>query len=215
MEKIKGLIIKDILQLKTYRRTIVLYIAIFIFSSFSSDGINQVLLMLMAMFFGMFAIASFNYDASSRADKYILSLPLTKKEVVKAKYIFIILATFFGAFLGTALNIVLTYITTKKLINLGMLLNTIFAGLLVIVLVQAFQIPFIYKYGPEKGRLISIMITMSFVSLIVGIFSTPKMTENISEMAEILMPILFFLGTMIIYYISYKVSCIIYSKSEQ
>ena len=34
MEKIKGLIIKDILQLKTYRRTIVLYIAIFIFSSF-------------------------------------------------------------------------------------------------------------------------------------------------------------------------------------
>ena len=171
--------------------------------------------MLMAMFFGMFAIASFNYDASSRADKYILSLPLTKKEVVKAKYIFIILATFFGAFLGTALNIVLTYITTKKLINLGMLLNTIFAGLLVIALVQAFQIPFIYKYGPEKGRLISIIITMSFVSLIVGIFSAPKMMENISETTKILMPILFSLGTMIIYYISYKVSCIIYSKSEQ
>ena len=62
---------------------------------------------------------------------------------------------------------------------------------------------------------ISIIITMSFVSLIVGIFSAPKMTENISETTKILMPILFSLGTMIIYYISYKVSCIIYSKSEQ
>ena len=169
----------------------------------------------MTMIFGMFAIASFNYDASSKADRYILTLPLTKKEVVKAKYIFIILATFFGAFLGTVLNIVLTYITTKTLIDLGMLLNTIFAGLLGIALVQAFQIPFIYKYGPEKGRLISIIITMSFVSLIVGIFSAPQMTEHISETTKIFMPILFFLGTMIIYYISYRVSCIIYGKSEQ
>ena len=83
MEKIKGLIIKDILQLKTYRRTIVLYIALFILSSFSSEGASQMLLVFMVLAFGMFAIASFNYDASSRADKYILSLPLTKKEVAK------------------------------------------------------------------------------------------------------------------------------------
>ena len=39
MEKIKGLIIKDILQLKTYRRTIVLYIAIFIFSSLDIESL--------------------------------------------------------------------------------------------------------------------------------------------------------------------------------
>ena len=100
MEKIKGLIIKDILQLKTYRRTIVLYIALFILSSFSSEGASQMLLVFMVLAFGMFAIASFNYDASSRADKYILSLPLTKKEVVKAKYIFVIMATLLGALIG-------------------------------------------------------------------------------------------------------------------
>lgn len=152
MEKIKGLIIKDILQLKTYRRTIVLYIALFILSSFSSEGASQMLLVFMVLAFGMFAIASFNYDASSRADKYILSLPLTKKEVVKAKYIFVIMATLLGALIGIIIDVIITFVTQKTMLDIGVLLMTITTSLFGIALVQAVQIPFIYKLRTRKRK---------------------------------------------------------------
>ena len=88
MNVIKGLITKDILQLKTYKKTLIIFIVIFTLTSISGEGgIGNMLAIMLTLGFGMFSMASFNYDELNKADRYILTLPLTKKEVVLSKYI--------------------------------------------------------------------------------------------------------------------------------
>lgn len=83
MKIIEGLILKDLLQLKSYVRTMFFYIVIFFITSFSyaseDKSINPTLLILITLAFGMFAIVSFSYDTTSKADRYVLTLPTTKK----------------------------------------------------------------------------------------------------------------------------------------
>ena len=87
MNNIKGLLVKDILQLKSYKKTLIFFIIIFILTSISNDGrIGSALIIMLTLGFGMFSIASFSYDETNKADKFILTLPLTKKEVVLSKY---------------------------------------------------------------------------------------------------------------------------------
>lgn len=216
MNTLKGLILKDFLQLKMYRKTIILYIIVFAISSKSSSNSSQMLLALLPLIFGMFAIASFNYDAISKADKYILALPTTKKEVVRARYIFIMLATFVGALVGILLNILTTYIYTKTFIDVGSIFMALISSTFVVVAIQALYIPFIYKFGPEKkGRIISLLISIVFVSLAVGVLDTSETVEKINEMSKFIISTITFLLALIVYYISYKVSCMIYNKTEQ
>ena len=79
-------------------------------------------------------------------------LPLTKKEVVKAKYIFVIMATLLGALIGIIIDVIITFVTQKTMLDIGVLLMTITTSLFGIALVQAVQIPFIYKLRTRKGK---------------------------------------------------------------
>ena len=63
MSIIKGLVIKDLLQLKSYKKTLIIYILIFCISSLSlENGIENMLVVMLTLGLGMFSIASFNYD---------------------------------------------------------------------------------------------------------------------------------------------------------
>ena len=90
MNRIKGLIIKDLLQLKTYRKTLILFIFVFVVSGMQQETMDSAMSMITIMLilvFGMVGIGTFSYDEMAKADRYILTLPLTRKEVVRAKYV--------------------------------------------------------------------------------------------------------------------------------
>lgn len=113
MNQIKGLIIKDLLQLKSYRRTLIVFIFVFIAASIAQEHTRNVLTVMMTLGLGMFSIATFSYDEMAKADKYILTLPLTKKEVVLAKYVLVIASTVVGAILGVIVSIILAMVMRR------------------------------------------------------------------------------------------------------
>ena len=76
----KGLILKDLLQLKSYWKTLIIYTVIFILAGAVQEtekGINVMIIFMLTFGFGMFAMASFNYDEQAKADGYLLSFPLS------------------------------------------------------------------------------------------------------------------------------------------
>jgi len=173
MSIIKGLITKDLLQLKSYRKTLLIFMIIFIFTSFaqsSIDGIGNMLVIMTTLGFGMFSIATFNYDETAKADKYILTLPLTKKEVVLSKYILVIMSTIIGAILGTIISSVVISIVNKQLPDMMELLYSAIGGIFGIGIIESIQIPCIYKYGSEKGR-IWLFVGVFSISFCVGFLS--------------------------------------------
>ena len=168
MNVIKGLITKDILQLKTYKRTLIIFIVIFTLTSISGEGgIGKMLAIMLTLGFGMFSMASFNYDELNKADRYILTLPLTKKEVVLSKYILVIGSTVIGSIIGMILSYIVTFAMSKQMPNIEEIIAVGLGGILGIGLIEAIQIPCVYKWGAEKGRIQMVIVT-ALVALLAG-----------------------------------------------
>ena len=221
MNVIKGLIIKDILQLKNYKKTLIVFILIFTLTSISgTDGTGNMLAIMLTLGFGMFSMASFNYDELNKADRYILTFPLTKKQVVLSKYILVIGSTVIGSILGTILGFIVTFAINKQVSNIEELILAGLGGIFGIGLIEAIQIPCVYKWGAEKGRIQMVIVT-AFVALLTGgvMFIGEKVniqftSNNILDMLSGFLPLIFIVVTIVMYYISYKVAYKIYEKKE-
>ena len=183
---IKGLIKKDLYNLGSYKSSLIIMI---IFCAVAIIGTKAVIYgpIIICTMIGMIALSTFSYDEISKANKYILTLPTNRKELVKEKFILAIGATIFGGILGILITIVVTkimnYIQPINTINLNyndLLFSTI-GGMFGISLIQAIQIPSIYKWGPEKGRIQMFILIFLLVVLISGIgFLIMKSNININ-----------------------------------
>lgn len=223
MNIVKGLITKDLLQLKSYRKTLIMFIIIFVSISISQEttkGIGGMLVIMLTLGLGMFAVTTFNYDESAKADKYILTLPLTRKEIVLSKYVLVICATTIGSIIGMIASGITTFAISKQMPNIEELLSFGLGAIFGIGIVESIQIPCIYKYGAEKGRLQIFIIAGIGALLIGGLFLIGEKLNLNLPISSILnfinnfWALLLLLGIIITYYISFKISNSIYSKKE-
>ncbi len=220
MNIIKGLMIKDLLQLKSYKKSLIISLVIYILIAMSQSNINGIsgmLIIMLTLLFGMYSIASFNYDEVSKSDKFILTLPLTRKEIILSKYIFVIGSTILGCVFSLVISFLVTFIFTKSIPNILEFLYLGIGAIFGIGIIESIQIPCIYKWGAEKGRLqmFVLIILMSF--LLGGIsYLTFDMTNisNIINLIEKILPFILLILAVIMYFISYKVSYKIYIKKE-
>lgn len=221
MNVIKGLIVKDILQLKTYKKTLIIFILIFTLTSISGkSGVGNMLAIMLALGFGMFSMASFNYDEINKADRYILALPLIKKQIVLSKYILVICSTVIGSVLGLILGFIVSLAINKQVPNIKELISVGLGGIFGIGIIEAIQIPCVYKWGAEKGRIQMVIATAAIALLAGGIMLIGKKTniqiqiDNIIEKISTFLPLILIVVTIAMYYISYRVSYKIYNTKE-
>lgn len=223
MNIIKGLITKDLLQLKSYKKTLIMFIVIFALTSLAQEnakGIGNMLAVMITLGFGMFSITTFNYDELAKADRYILTFPLTKKDIVLSKYVLVILSTIIGAIIGTSLSFIIMFIVNKQLPYMYDVIGIGLGAILGISLIEAIQIPCIYKYGVEKGKILLFIVTAGIALLIGGIiFIGNKISmkipmDNILNAITNFVPIIIMVAIIIIYYSSYRISYKIYNNKE-
>lgn len=220
----KGLIIKDLLQLKSYLKSLIIFIFIFICVSLepqntSTDGL---LIIMMILGLGMFGIATFSYDEMAKANKYILTFPLTKKEIVLSKYILQFILTIAGAILGIILSVIISLILNKGIPGFIDLISIALGGIFGIGLIESIQMPCFYKFGAEKGIIYMFIITIvvafgAGAVIMLGEKVANNFSVNLSSLNNILetiLPIILFGLVLFEYFISYKISYKIYSKKE-
>lgn len=220
----KGLIIKDLLQLKSYFKTLIIFMFIFVCVSLepqntSTDGI---LIIMMILGLGMFGMATFSYDEMAKANKYILTFPLTKKEVVLSKYVLQFLLTITGAILGSILSVIISLVLSKDMPNFIDLISIALGGVFGIGLVESIQMPCFYKMGAEKGRIYMFIITVAVAFIAGGIITLGEKVINnfsidlnsINNILETFLPFVLLGLVLLEYFISYKISYKVYSKKE-
>lgn len=223
---IKGLLKKDLYNLASYKVSIIIIV---LFCGIAIIGSRAVTFgpIIICTMVGMIALSTFNYDEIAKSNKYILTLPTNKKEIVKAKFILAIGSAIIGGIIGIIITIIvaniMNYIKPEDMINIdykGLLVSTI-GGIFGIALIQSIQIPSIYKWGAEKGRIQMFILVFGIVAIISGIiFFLIKMNININmdRLENILnnygIPLLIAIIALM-YLISYKISCRIYKKKEE
>ena len=95
----KGLIIKDILNLKNYMKQLILVLIFFIaYGIFLKIGTfvgTMITLML-----SMQVITTMSYDEYAKWDKYALTMNINRKDIVLSKYVFFIMSIIIGMVVG-------------------------------------------------------------------------------------------------------------------
>lgn len=223
---IKGLLKKDIYNLASYKTSLLLTVIFCGIAIFSTDAIYWGSI-IIGVIIGMISLSTFNYDEISKSNKFILTLPVTRKEIVLEKYILAIGSMIIGGLLGFVLTLlvgnIINYTRTTDLIdiNIDTLISTSVGGMFGISLLQSIQIPSIFKWGAEKGRIQMFVIIMLLALIGSGIGLLIKQTGlsvDIERMEDIINNFGLFallILSFIMYFISYKISYKIYKNKEE
>ena len=156
----KGLIIKDLYQTARYCRTMVLVVVVFLGVSFFSAS-NDFFTYYPCLLCGMIPVTLLSYDERSGWNRYALSMPVTRAQLVGGKYLMGMLMVAAATVISTAAAAVRTRVFGAAVTS-GELLRTVEIMLAVGLMAPALCLPWMFKLGVEKGRLAYYAVIMLF-----------------------------------------------------
>lgn len=160
----KGLLIKD---LSYIRQSKMLQTAGLITLIFAFAGGNMVTSYLAVMAASMLQ-TTFTYDEYKGGMKYILTLPITRKQYVQSKYLLAGLLGICGTVLGIGLNTVATWIKGGSHLEVQAVALLCVSVIVIVLLLTAMYIPLILKFGVERGRLMAFLVLIVLAATIAG-----------------------------------------------
>ncbi|MSS77134.1 ABC-2 transporter permease [Anaerococcus sp. AGMB00486] len=168
-----ALIIKDIATLKrTLLLSFILCIALSVYSIYSK---TLIMIPLMCVFMPLILNSiAFGYDVQSKFEQFAFSMPIKKSSYVFSKLFF----SFAFSLVASIIIFILLLIEDKIGID-KIILISILSGVS-INLLPAIQLPFILKFGAEKGRII-VMITFLIIFAISNLLGKLDIIPNLID----------------------------------
>lgn len=206
----KGLLLKDLYNMGQQKKILV-FLALF-YGAFALFTDSSAMLNVFVLVCSMLSVSAFSYDEFAKWDSYALSLPVTRKEIVAARYLFATLLTGCGALAALVLG-TLSFIVRSQT-NFGAMVISIASITALSFLLLSLLLPLCYKFGLEKGRIMLMIFMMVLVFL--GM-SLPELLANLPEMfalQSLLLPVIVLLLCAVALVLSYSASVRIYEKRE-
>jgi ABC-type transport system involved in multi-copper enzyme maturation permease subunit len=222
MNNIKGLILKDILIFKNFRKNIIMSSIIYISIIMMAASQINVLFYGTAFFifiYGINSISTFSYDEMDNSEKYLLSLTLNRKELVFSKYLFAILNMFIVTIFGFIISLISGLLCGTITDVIESLRNIVLMFTGVSFLICA-DIPCIYKWGVEKGRMqativpVFLIFIIGFIVVLLAYFFPSLKEDYVIDTLKTFAFSLCYVLNIIMYYVSYKISYKIFSKKD-
>lgn len=210
----KGLILKDLLNLKGNVKFILLFIIMFGFMSSLGDGnVNNFIGVIIVLCTTMI-VSTFSYDDLNKWDSYVLTMPINRNDIVLSKYLTMLIFSFTGVLVSLIVSVTIGYFKNTLILNETLLINALILS--ISVCFGSLILPLIYKFGTERARL-SIILCFLVPTLALLVFKS--ILENISSpiSIEIILNILVYslpFVAILLFVISYFISSKIYSKKE-
>ncbi len=210
----KGLLLKDIYNLKRLgKQYAVICAGMLIWSAFMK---NYSFFSMMIMLSGIMpVISSFSFDEAAHFEKYALTLPVTRRELVQAKYILLLIFLGGSFLIGTAGSILLNLIIERGITELPeQLISAASVGCL-FLLVFSIMIPGVFKLGVEKARMLLVCIYVGVFGLVWGgIYLLRELGIQISDSDASKFFGAAAVVVLVLVFISYRVSIKIVEKEE-
>lgn len=200
----KSLLLKDLYVMKGTIVTFSIILLVFIVV-----GINNFMFLIMAFAFASIqSVSVFNQEASCRWESFAGGLPLTRKTQVLEKYVFILIPLAVVSALTTVILLGMgIFAPERNRPDLLMLIMMAFLSLII----PSLTIPILYKVGPEKGQLLSTILTgILFGAMAGGAMALDEQWDGMPAavpLGAIVLSILLLAG-------SYCISLHIYSKKD-
>jgi len=146
----KGLLIKDLLQIKKFGKVFLLFALAFgVFSVLSNDTI--ITSAFIFVFLGtMIPVIVMGNDETCSWNMYALAMPISIRTLVISKYAFVILIDLSGLILAGAANAISASRNGEMTIQDSLLISLTLCGAAIAIL--SLFLPVLFKFGPTKSR---------------------------------------------------------------
>lgn len=212
---LKGLLLKDFLALK---KTLIMMavFAVFYFVLGMMSGNMSVMGGLLILLCIMLPINSLSYDDYYKWDRYALTMPLSRRDLVTSKYVLLLIlcsVTFAVNVLSMALFGDVAWLEAVLSSCLLLSVGLLYAGIC---------LPFIYKYGVEKGRWVLVLVAFA----VFGLFALFSFNLRLGpvDLSQVdfswfanhleLLSVLYFFVVVALFFGSYLLSVRIFMKKE-
>lgn len=202
-----GLLIKDFYSLRQYSKTVLILLAFFALISTMVD--NPAVFMegfIIYMSLTM-TITSFSYDALAKWDRYALSMPVGRKEVVASKYLLSVILCLGGAIVSFLISAAVLKFNPVEgfgmreqiYLTVGIIGTAFFfSGIL---------LPMIYKIGIEKARFLLVVVFGAPMAVLLVLSRLGVTMPPASSLIPLLklFPILIILWYLLSFFISVRI----------
>lgn len=161
-----GLILKDLLILRKTLRSYLFMLIVYVGIAFTGVWSADIVGVLMVVMVVMLPMNVFAYDKQAKWDTYGLALPVGRTKTVAARYLCVLLLCLLSVGLTAILGVML-YAAGRVEEPVEFLVSCSVMGLMS-VLVNAIMLPFLYKFGPERARMMFFGIMGGIVLLVVA-----------------------------------------------
>lgn len=146
----KGLLLKDFYMLSKYCRAFALLILVFCVAG-AFGSMNTFMLFYPCIITGMLPVTLISYDEREKWAEFAQTLPYTRAQLVSSKYIV-------GLIMESAVLLLTMLAQTVRMLQCGSFtageVMGLFSMMLPVALIPAsILLPFIFKFGSEKGRI--------------------------------------------------------------
>lgn len=196
----KGLLLKDILTL--YKQTKIILLLMVVFACIPGLPTSA-----FAVFYGaMMPITALAYDERAKWDELAAMMPYTAKAIVGSKYVL-------G--LTLVLQVLVLSMLSRLFVHSTPIVSEETMSLLITaclsLILMAIDLPFMFHFGVEKGRLIYILLTCVFV--VAGVNYAGKLADAVNGIETAMVttvPLLLLAAAVIALLLSYVISVRVY-----
>lgn len=156
----KGLMYKDLYVLGNYGKAFIFQIAIMILLTFLSLGkegdtamVVTMAVVMASMTMSIIINGTFAYDESAKWGRAEASLPLSRKTVVKTKYLFCLACCAILVLFVSAFAIFIAAATGGQVELLSLLAVNVSTVLILNGVIISVSLPIAFKFGAEKSRI--------------------------------------------------------------
>lgn len=212
----KGLLVKDLLLLKMQKSFIILaFVICALLASSDSDSIFPSTFLILSL--SSFSVSTISYDEFENGNPFLFSLPISRRLYVIEKYCFTLITATAAALLAGLLCATASLAIESPSFTYYLFLG-LTASLPSILILQALIIPFLLKFGPERGRIAIIVVIAAAGILMVRIHLFADflmmMYDSVSQLSMIVFSGLFFTAGVLLFLVSAAVSMHIMARKE-
>lgn len=208
----KSLILKDLYNIGHNAKSMLLILLVFAIGLIMVSGVESYIIS-SGVLCSMMIVTTFTFDDHCKWSKYALVMPICKKDIVKAKFIVLIIFCIAGICVGTIFGVAGGVAMHKMALSMEGIVTMLFmgfVGLIVSVIFGSMSIPLVFKYGAEKGRmllLISFAVPLGICFMVYEILMMlgVKITDQLIFTILCASPLIAAIWIYIMYRISYRI----------
>ena len=206
----KGVLVKD---LYIARSNILVTIVSLVVLGFGLSFLleTSALLVLAPVAATTAAFISITSDAASKWNKNVITMPVSRNQIIGEKFLFYILLAVLGMLTALVPCAVLAYFSMD--ITLHSLLRYGSIGMSATLLAGGISLPCAYLFDPEKSQIVFMMSFMASTGIITGLVLLINLVFPVKENILLAFHIVLIIS-VIWFFISYRIAVKIYRKQD-